>query len=102
MISSASDGSSGRRASARVGIVGKLRKFVPKRQRIGQDASAIVRHPDDMTRAERTANLIGVVLPFVGVLVAIVLLWNRAVDVTDLAILAVGYAICGFGITVGY
>jgi stearoyl-CoA desaturase (delta-9 desaturase) len=36
------------------------------------------------------------------VLAAIVLLWNQAVDVTDLAILAVGYVICGFGITVGY
>jgi stearoyl-CoA desaturase (Delta-9 desaturase) len=55
-----------------------------------------------MTRAERTANLIGVVLPFAGVLAAVILLWNRAVDVTDLAILAVGYVICGFGITVGY
>jgi stearoyl-CoA desaturase (delta-9 desaturase) len=55
-----------------------------------------------MTRAERTANLIGVVLPFAGVLAAIILLWNQAVDVTDLAILAVGYAICGFGITIGY
>ena len=55
-----------------------------------------------MTRAERTANLIGVVVPFAGVLVAIILLWNRAVDVTDLAILAVGYLLLGFGVTVGY
>src|SRR5438270_78126 len=38
-----------------------------------------------MTRAERTANLIGVVVPFVGVLVAIGLLWDRAVDGVDLA-----------------
>jgi stearoyl-CoA desaturase (delta-9 desaturase) len=55
-----------------------------------------------MTRAERTANLIGVVLPFAGVLAAIVFLWNDLVDATDLAILAVGYALCGFGVTVGY
>jgi stearoyl-CoA desaturase (delta-9 desaturase) len=55
-----------------------------------------------MTRAERIANLIGVVVPFLGVLAAIVLLWNSWVNGTDLAILAVGYAICGFGITVGY
>ena len=40
-----------------------------------------------MTRAERNANLLGVVVPFLGVLAAIVLLWNRAVDATDLAIL---------------
>src|SRR4051794_10798100 len=55
-----------------------------------------------MTRAERTANLIGVVLPFVGLLAAVVLLWNRAVDATDLAILAVTYLVFGFGVTVGY
>src|SRR5215212_1917584 len=68
-----------------------------------QDAAAFVLHPDEnMTRAERTANLIGVVLPFGGVIAAVVLLWNEAVDLTDLAILAVGYAICGFGVTVGY
>jgi stearoyl-CoA desaturase (delta-9 desaturase) len=55
-----------------------------------------------MTRAERIANLIGVVVPFAGLLAAIVLLWNRAVDVTDLGILLVMYLLCGFGITVGY
>src|SRR3954465_3706186 len=55
-----------------------------------------------MTRTDRIANLIGVALPFVGLLAAIVLLWNRAVDVADLAILFVGYLICGFGVTVGY
>jgi stearoyl-CoA desaturase (delta-9 desaturase) len=55
-----------------------------------------------MTRAERTANLIGVVVPFLGVLVAIVLLWERWVDGTDLAILAAFYLLFGFGVTVGY
>ena len=55
-----------------------------------------------MTRTDRIANLIGVVLPFLGLIAAIVLLWNRAVDGADLAILAVGYLICGFGVTVGY
>jgi stearoyl-CoA desaturase (Delta-9 desaturase) len=52
-----------------------------------------------MTRAERNVNLIGVVVPFLGVLVAIVLLWNRAVD---LAILATMYLITGIGVTVGF
>src|SRR5919205_1583915 len=56
----------------------------------------------DMTRAERTANMIGVVVPFLGLLAAIVLLWNRAVDATDLALLAVTYLLFGFGVTVGY
>jgi stearoyl-CoA desaturase (delta-9 desaturase) len=55
-----------------------------------------------MTRAERIANLIGVVVPFIGFLAAVVLLWNSWVDWTDLAIFAVMYLICGFGVTVGY
>jgi stearoyl-CoA desaturase (delta-9 desaturase) len=55
-----------------------------------------------MSRAERTANLMGVLVPFLGVLVAIVLLWNRAVDVIDLAIMAVMYLITAVGITVGF
>jgi stearoyl-CoA desaturase (Delta-9 desaturase) len=55
-----------------------------------------------MTRSERFANLLGVVVPFAGVLAAIVLLWNRAVDANDLAILAVMYIITGMGITVGF
>ena len=57
---------------------------------------------EPMTRSERTANLLGVVVPFVGVLVAIVLLWDRAVDATDLAILAVMYLISAVGVTVGF
>ena len=55
-----------------------------------------------MTRAERTANLIGVVLPFLGVLAAIALLWNRAVDGVDLAILGTMYLLTGAGVTVGF
>jgi stearoyl-CoA desaturase (delta-9 desaturase) len=55
-----------------------------------------------VTRPERTANLMGVVIPFAGVLVAIVLLWNRAVDAADLAILAATYLLTAVGITVGY
>jgi stearoyl-CoA desaturase (delta-9 desaturase) len=55
-----------------------------------------------MTRTERSANLAGVVVPLLGVLAAIVLLWNRAVDATDLAVLAVMYMITAFGVTVGF
>jgi stearoyl-CoA desaturase (delta-9 desaturase) len=55
-----------------------------------------------MTRVERTANLGGVVLPFVGTLAAILMLWNRAVDVTDLIILVVMYLLTAVGITVGF
>jgi stearoyl-CoA desaturase (Delta-9 desaturase) len=55
-----------------------------------------------VTRLERTANLAGVVLPFVGTLLAIVMLWNRAVDLTDLIVLAVMYLVTAVGITVGF
>ncbi|HWE09223.1 MAG TPA: fatty acid desaturase [Solirubrobacteraceae bacterium] len=55
-----------------------------------------------MTRAERTANLAGVVAPFLGVLAAIPLLWNRGVDTVDLAILVVMYLLSAVGVTVGF
>jgi stearoyl-CoA desaturase (delta-9 desaturase) len=55
-----------------------------------------------MTRTERFANLLGVVVPLAGVLAAIVLLWNRAVNVADLAILASTYLITAVGITIGF
>jgi stearoyl-CoA desaturase (delta-9 desaturase) len=43
-----------------------------------------------------------VLVPLVGVLAAIVLLWNRAVDVADLAILAGMYLITASGVTIGF
>ena len=55
-----------------------------------------------MTRAHKFANLLGVVLPFVGLVAAIGLLWNTWVSWTDLTLLAVGYVLTGVGITVGY
>jgi stearoyl-CoA desaturase (Delta-9 desaturase) len=55
-----------------------------------------------MTRAERIANLLGVVLPFLGLIAAVVLLWNSWVDWIDLGIMAVTYVLYGLGITVGY
>jgi stearoyl-CoA desaturase (Delta-9 desaturase) len=55
-----------------------------------------------MSRAERYANLAGVVVPFAGVLIAIVLLWNSWVDGIDLAILAVLYLATAMGVTVGF
>jgi stearoyl-CoA desaturase (delta-9 desaturase) len=55
-----------------------------------------------VTRAERITNLAGVVVPFAGVIAAIVLLWNRAVDITDIGILVVSYLVTAIGITVGF
>src|SRR3954451_17484124 len=55
-----------------------------------------------MTRAAKITNLAGVVLPLAAALAAIVLLWNRAVHPSDLAIFAAMYVITALGITVGF
>jgi stearoyl-CoA desaturase (delta-9 desaturase) len=55
-----------------------------------------------VSRTHKLINLAGIVLPFVGLIVAIVLLWDRMVGLTELSILAVGYVLTGVGITVGY
>ena len=52
--------------------------------------------------AQRIGNLLGVSVPFAGLVAAIVLLWGRAVGAPDLAILAVGYVVSGIGVTVGF
>jgi stearoyl-CoA desaturase (delta-9 desaturase) len=55
-----------------------------------------------MTRTEKYANLAGVVVPFAGVLAAIVLLWNSWVDAIDLGLLAAFYLLTAVGVTVGF
>ena len=55
-----------------------------------------------MTRTHKLINLAGIALPFVGLVIAVIVLWERMVGPTELAILAVGYLLTGAGITVGY
>ena len=55
-----------------------------------------------MTRAHKISNLVGVVLPFVAFVAAVVLLWNTFVDWSDLAVLAIMYVLTGFGVTLGF
>jgi len=55
-----------------------------------------------MTRLERYANLVAVIVPFIAFLGAIALLWNSYVGWTDLAILATMYLATAIGVTVGY
>jgi stearoyl-CoA desaturase (delta-9 desaturase) len=55
-----------------------------------------------MSRAEKAANLAGVVVPFAGVVAAVALLWNDWVDGVDLALLAVLYLATALGVTVGF
>jgi stearoyl-CoA desaturase (delta-9 desaturase) len=55
-----------------------------------------------VTRLERNINVGAVILPFLAFLVAVPLLWNRLVGVTDLALFAAMYVLCGLGVTVGF
>ncbi len=55
-----------------------------------------------MSPLERRITVTAVVLPFLGFIAAIVLLWGGAVSLRDLAILAVMYVLVGFGVTVGF
>jgi stearoyl-CoA desaturase (Delta-9 desaturase) len=50
----------------------------------------------------KTIVLVVVVVPLAATLVAIRLLWQRAVHPLDLVLLAVMYALVAFGVTVGY
>ena len=55
-----------------------------------------------MTRTERNVSLGSVIIPFAAFVFAIVLLWNKAVDGTDLAIMLTMYVLTALGVTVGY
>jgi stearoyl-CoA desaturase (Delta-9 desaturase) len=55
-----------------------------------------------MSALERRITVAAVVLPFLGFLAAIVLLWGGLVTMADLAILVLMYPPTGFGITIGY
>ena len=55
-----------------------------------------------MSTIQRYANLGAVVVPFLALLLAIVLLWNRAVGAIELSVMAFMYVITGLGVTVGY
>ena len=55
-----------------------------------------------MTALHRWFNLAGVLLPFLGFVAAVVLLWNTLVDWSDLAVMLVMYVISGYGVTLGF
>jgi stearoyl-CoA desaturase (delta-9 desaturase) len=55
-----------------------------------------------MTRAHKISNLFGAIVPFLAFIAAIVLLWNRIVDWSDLALFGAMYVLTGLGITVGF
>jgi len=55
-----------------------------------------------MTRLQRNANVAAVVVPFLAVLAAIPLPWNRLVGWTDVGIMVGVYLATAFGITIGF
>jgi stearoyl-CoA desaturase (Delta-9 desaturase) len=55
-----------------------------------------------MTRAHKIVNLIGVPTPLIGLIVAIVLLWNRAIGPLELALLIGFYVVTALGVTLGF
>jgi stearoyl-CoA desaturase (Delta-9 desaturase) len=55
-----------------------------------------------MSALHRWFNLAGVMLPFLGFVLAVVLLWNTLVDWSDLAVMAIMYVISGYGVTLGF
>jgi stearoyl-CoA desaturase (delta-9 desaturase) len=55
-----------------------------------------------MTRAHKIVNLIGVPMPLVGLLVAIGLLWDKAIGPLELGLMVGLYVITCLGVTLGY
>jgi stearoyl-CoA desaturase (Delta-9 desaturase) len=55
-----------------------------------------------MSRAHKIINLIAIPLPFIGLVVAIALLWNRAIGPLELGLMAGFYVITCLGVTLGY
>src|SRR5437763_16824563 len=55
-----------------------------------------------MSRAHKIANLIGIPMPLVGLVVAIVLLWDRAIGPHELGLMLGLYVITCLGVTLGY
>jgi stearoyl-CoA desaturase (delta-9 desaturase) len=59
-------------------------------------------YAQSMSKLEKYANLVAVLVPFAAFGAAVVLLWNDVVGPTDLAILAVMYLATALGVTIGY
>ena len=66
------------------------------------DLSTSITHAHATTPLTKIILLALVWLPIIGVLSAIVLLWNQWVSWVDLGLLFMMYTICGFGITLGF
>lgn len=54
------------------------------------------------TRLQRVTTLLGVILPFLGLIAAITLLWGRGITWVELFLLIGMYVVAGLGVTVGF
>ena len=55
-----------------------------------------------MSALHRWLNLAGVLLPFLGFVLAVVLLWHTLVDWSDLAVMLIMYLVSCYGVTLGF
>ena len=55
-----------------------------------------------MSRTNKIVNLIGVPLPLIALVVAVALLWDRAVGPLELGLMVFFYVVTALGVTVGY
>jgi stearoyl-CoA desaturase (delta-9 desaturase) len=65
---------------------------------VEQDGAALV----PASRAHKIITLVGVVGPFLGLVIAIGLLWGRALTWIEVSLLLGMYLAAGFGVTVGF
>lgn len=56
----------------------------------------------ELKRSHRAFLLLSSILPVLGVMAAIALLWQRAVGAGDIALMVAFYTLCGFGISMGF
>jgi stearoyl-CoA desaturase (Delta-9 desaturase) len=55
-----------------------------------------------MSLSQRVGNLLGVIVPFAGAIVALAFAWQRLVGVRELALLAILYVLSALGTSVGF
>ena len=64
-------------------------------------ATADVALPE-MSRGQKTLNLVGVTIPFAGFLASVFFLWGQLITWRDVVILVVGYLVTCLGISIGF
>ena len=81
--------------------------LTPARKWAANEPTPVPDHPAHLSLPVRLVTLLSVLLPFVGLVVAIALLWHRGhsgweIGWPEVAILVGMYAVGGFGVTIGY